>query len=122
MLRWVEARSYVGPDRRGKKRFRLFNRRRVDLSEPLPGVQVLLRLLHLRVLDLKTAREAMAQFRERVNAASHATREVGQTESAAHLDQVKRKLRVVNASGEHLSPADAEEIQQSVTSALAALR
>lgn len=119
MLRWVDALTYVGLDRRRKQpRFRFFERRRTDVSEPLPGVQVLLRLLHLRVLDLNTAREALAQFRERVGVAAEATRHVGQIESAAHLDQVKQKLKDVGT----LTPAATEEIQQQVTKALAALR
>lgn len=101
---------------------RLIDRRRVNLSEPLPGIQVLLRQLHLRVLDLETARVALAEFRLRLGVASEVTREMGQTESAAHLAQAERKLTEIDRGGASPTRGDADEIKASIANALSAFR
>lgn len=119
VMRWVEVASYVGLDRRKRKRVWLFNRRRRDLSEPVPGVQVLLRLLHLRTLDVRTLRETLPQFRERLALATRVTRELGQDDAAICLDDARKKL------GRHSGDADSAElleVEVSVKSALTALR
>jgi hypothetical protein len=122
-MRWVEERSYVGPDRRRARKFRLFDRRTEDRSIPLPAIQVLLRQLHLKVLDVATAREAIAQFQFRVQIASQATQERGEEESAQILARVERKLEAKGeASDETLTQRETAEIQGLVTDALCALK
>ena len=119
-MRWVEQRSYVGPDRRREARFRLFDRRRKDQSVPLPAIQVLLRQLHLRVLDVATAREALDQFQLRVQVASRASQDRGEHESARLLADVERKIE--EKAAERLTNTETSEIQGLVTDALCALR
>jgi hypothetical protein len=121
-VRWVEQRSYVGPDRRRESKFRLFDRRRKDESVPLPAIQVLLRQLHLRVLDLATAREALAQFHLRVRVASQVTQTHGELESARLLSDVERRIEARHGVQGGVSPNEADEIQGLVTDALCALQ
>jgi hypothetical protein len=121
LVRWIELRSYVGPDRRRIKKFRLFERRKKDLSSNLPAVEVLLRQLHLRVLDVATAREAIAQFHLRLTVATAAARSNDQREAAAQLALVQTKLTQSQAKG-GLCSKDVEEMQELTASALTALR
>ncbi|MBL8544366.1 MAG: hypothetical protein JNJ63_11225 [Hyphomonadaceae bacterium] len=120
-MRWVETRAYAGPDRRKRKRFRWFSRRKQDRSSPLPAIQVMLRQLHLRVLDVETAREALAQYQMRLHIAQKALRAEGQTEAALCLAAVEQTLRDVQRSGE-FSSAAANEMHERAAAALCALR
>lgn len=120
-MRWVEARSYVGPDRRKGGRFWLFDRRKADLASNLPAIQVLLRQLHLRVLDVATAREAVEQFQLRLSVASTSLRQAGQVEAAHHLSAITAKLDHCQVQGE-LTSQDIQEVQERSAAALCALR
>lgn len=120
-MRWVETRFYSGPDRRERKRFRLFERRKTDQSMDLPAVQVMLRQLHLRVLDVETAREQLAQFDRRLQLAAEMLQRAGETEAVTHLAVVRRKLKESGKKGV-LESADATEVQERTAAALCALK
>jgi hypothetical protein len=120
-MRWVEVRSYIGPDRRRGSKFWLFERRKADLSTGLPAIQVLLRQLHLRVLDVATAREAIDQFHLRLSVASNALQQAGQDEAASHLSHIADKLEQCQQKGD-LSSQDIQEVQEQSAAALCALR
>jgi hypothetical protein len=120
-VRWVELRSYVGPDRRRFKTFRLMERRKADLSVRVPAIQVLLRQLHLRVLDVATAREALARFHLRLSVASAVAHEGGQSEAAVHLSSIERKLAECADDG-GMTAKHADEVQELTANALCALR
>lgn len=93
-MRWVESRVYCGPDRRERKGFfRWFERRKKDQSMNLPAVQVMLRQLHLRVLDVETAREQLVQFDRRLQVAADMLQRAGEAEAVTHLAVVRQKLR-----------------------------
>lgn len=120
-MRWVETRAYCGPDRRERKLFRWLERRRQDESMDLPAVQVMLRQLHLRVLDVETAREQLAHFGRRLEAAEGALQRAGETEAVTHLAVVRRKLCESEKKGA-LKGADATEVQERTAAALCALK
>src|SRR5690606_40909146 len=79
------------------------------------------RQLHLRVLDVATAREAIAQFHLRLTVATAAARSNDQREAAAQLALVQTKLTQSQAKG-GLCSKDVEEMQELTASALTALR
>lgn len=120
-MRWVETRTYAGPDRRERKRWRLFERRKADLSMSLPAVQVLLRQLHLRVLDVETAREQLVQFERRLKVAADVLREAGESEAVVHISVIKQKLSESRKKGA-LAGSDATEVHERTAAALCALR
>jgi hypothetical protein len=120
-MRWVETRRYAGPDRRATKCFRLFDRRKVDRATALPAIQVMLRQLHLRVLDVETAREAVAQYQLRLSVARAALRDSGQIQAAEQLAQIERTLRTSRQKGV-LTPQDLDAVQDYAAAALCALR
>lgn len=120
-MRWVETRSYIGPDRRREKRLRFFDRRNRDDSVALPAVQVLLRQLHLRVLDVQTAREALSEFELRVSVTANALRNEGQGEAVTHLKVIETKVAASLEQGA-LAPKDAELVQAQAAAAICALR
>lgn len=119
-MRWVESRTYAGPDRRERKRFRLFNRRKQDESMDLPAVQMMLRQLHLRVLDVETAREQLAQFNRRLQVASDLLDRAGETEAVTHLAVVRQTLTKSCKKGA-LSSGDATEVHERTAAALCSL-
>lgn len=120
-MRWVQVKSYLGPDRRKRIRGRLLDRRRKDEAMDLPAVQVLLRQLHLRVLDIQTAREALRDFQFRLQITQRRLREAGEREAATHIADIERRLARGIAVG-RLEDKDAEHIQDSAAAALCALR
>jgi hypothetical protein len=121
-MRWVESRVYSGPDRRKRKSFfRWFDRRKKDQSMDLPAVQVMLRQLHLRVLDVETAREQLAQFDRRLQVATDTLRRAGETEAVTHLVVVRQKLRESGKKGA-LKGVDATEVQERTAAAICALK
>lgn len=121
-MRWVDSRAYSGPDRRERKAFfRWFERRKKDQSMDLPAVQVMLRQLHLRVLDVETAREQLAQFDRRLLVAADTLQRAGETEAVIHLAVVRQKLRECGKKGA-LKGADATEVQERTAAALCALK
>ena len=121
-MRWVETRMYSGQDRRERKPFfRLFERRKKDQSMDLPAVHVMLRQLHLRVLDVETAREQLAQFDRRLLIATDMLQRAGETEAVAHLAVVRQKLLEGGRKGA-LKGADATEVQERTAAALCALK
>lgn len=119
-MRWVESRNYAGPDRRERKRFRLLDRRKKDLAMNLPAVQVMLRQLHLRVLDVETAREQLVAFDRRLKLAAELLQQAGETEAVVHLAVIKQKLRESGKKG-GLKGSDATEVQERTAAALVAL-
>jgi hypothetical protein len=121
-MRWVESRAYLGPDRRARKAFfRWFDRRKKDQSMDLPAVQVMLRQLHLRVLDVETAREQLAQFDRRLQIAADMLQRAGETDAVTHLAVVRQKVREGGRKGA-LKGADATEVQERTAAALCALK
>lgn len=120
-MRWVETRSFCGPDRRERKRFRFFERRKKDEAMDLPAVQVMLRQLHLRVLDVETAREQLVQFDRRLEVAAEALQRAGELEAVTHLAAVRRRLHESGRKG-GLKGADATEVQERTAAALCALK
>lgn len=121
-MRWVESRNYVGPDRRRKAAFfRWVERRKKDCSSALPAAQVMLRQLHLRVLDLATAREAVVDFHTRLQVTATALQKEGQKEAAAQLEQARKGLAGAVAGG-GIDSKSAEELQQRAVAALVAMR
>ncbi|MBC7769397.1 MAG: hypothetical protein H7124_11480 [Phycisphaerales bacterium] len=121
-MRWIESRAYSGPDRRERKVFcRWFERRKKDQSMELPAVQVMLRQLHLRVLDVETAREQLAQFDRRLEVAADLLQRAGEAEAVTHLAVVRQKLRESGKKG-GLKGADATEVQERTAAALCALK
>lgn len=120
-MRWVETRLYVGPDRRTAKRFRWLNRRTVDRATPLPAAQVMLRLIHLRILDVETAREAVAQYQLRLSVAKTALQQGGETAAADHLAKIESRLLLSRRKGA-LTPDDLNAVQDHAVAALSALR
>jgi hypothetical protein len=121
-MRWVESRVYCGPDRRERKGFfRWFERRKKDQSMNLPAVQVMLRQLHLRVLDVETAREQLVQFDRRLQVAADMLQRAGEAEAVTHLAVVRQKLRESGKKGA-LKGADATEVQERTAAALCALK
>jgi hypothetical protein len=120
-MRWVQIKSYAGPDRRKGNRWRLFDRRKRDAAIDLPALQVLLRQLHLRVLDVQTAREALLDFQTRLQVARTRLCEAGETEAASHIRIIETKLARGIAQG-RLEDKDAEHMQDSAAAALCALR
>lgn len=119
-MRWVESRTYAGPNRRERKRFRLFDRRKKDESMDLPAVQIMLRQLHLRVLDVETAREQLAQFDRRLQVASDSLKRAGEMEAVTHLEVVRQTLMKSGKKGA-LNGSDATEVQERTAAALCAL-
>jgi hypothetical protein len=83
-------------------------------------VQVMLRQLHLRVLDVETAREQLAQFDRRLQVAAEMLRRAGETEAVTHLAIVRQKLRESGKKGV-LKGADATEVQEHTAAAPCAL-
>jgi hypothetical protein len=121
-MRWIESRAYSGPDRRERMAFfRWFERRKKDQSMDLPAVQVMLRQLHLRVLDVETARVQLAQFDRRLQVAADMLQRAGENEAVTHLVVVRQKLRESRKKGA-LRGADATEVQERTAAALCALR
>ena len=121
-MRWIESRVYAGPDRRERRAlFRWFERRKRDQSMDLPAVQVMLRQLHLRVLDVETAREQLAQFDRRLQVAADMLQRAGETDAVTHLAVVSQKLRESGKNG-ILNGADATEVQERTAAALCALK
>lgn len=120
-MRWVENGVFSGPDRRAKKRFRFFERRKRDESMDLPAVHVMLRQLHLRVLDVETAREQLVEFDRRLKLASELLQRAGESEAVVHLAVIKRKLKESSKKG-GLKGGDATEVQERTAAALCALK
>ena len=111
-MRWVETRAYIGPDRRRASAFfRWVERRKKDCSTALPAAQVMLRQLHLRVLDLVTAREAVADFQNRLHVTTSALQKEGQHEAAAELSKASDRLASAWVDG-GVTPNSAEELQE----------
>jgi hypothetical protein len=122
VMRWIESRIYSGPDRRERRAFfRWFERRKKDRSMDLPAVQVMLRQLHLRVLDVETAREQLAQFDRRLQVATDMLQRAGETEAVTHLAVVRQKLGESAKKGT-LKGVDATEVQERTAAALCALK
>ena len=121
-MRWVDTRAYVGPDRRRKSMFfRWLERRKKDCSTHLPAAQVMLRQLHLRILDLTTAREAISDFETRLRVTADALHQEGQAEAAAHIELASVKLANAWVEG-GVTPNKAEELQERAAAALIAMR
>ncbi len=119
-MRWVEWRSYTGLDRRRNSKPRLFERRKVDISEPLPPVHALLRQLHIRLFDLEMTPDAASQFRLRLKVAAQAAQTSGQSQSVLHLRDAES---VLARRGQRTLPTEERErVGALVKQALSALR
>ena len=119
-MRWVEWRSYAGLDRRRTARSRLIERRKVDLSEPLPPVHALLRQLHIRLFDLEMTADAAPQFRFRLQVAAGAAQTSGQSDIAVFLRQADGVL--ARCGQRSIAAQDREAVGALVKQALGALR
>lgn len=63
---WIDLANYFGPNRRGRSKvFRVRERRREDLSGPVPSLNVALRKLKLQIFNASSGPNA-AMFAERV--------------------------------------------------------
>ena len=61
-MRWVDVKSYVGWDRRGKRGLRLFDRRSESVVSTPPSLATALRQLRMRCFDLKDAEGVCLTF------------------------------------------------------------
>jgi hypothetical protein len=119
-MRWVEWRSYTGLDRRRSSKLRVFDRRKVDISEPLPPVHALLRQLQMRLFDLEMTPDAASQFRLRLKVAAHAAQTSGQPHTTLYLREADG---VLARSGQgSLAESEREQVGAFVKQALGALR
>lgn len=92
MLIWVQSADFIGRCRRAVQRgFRIGERRKRDLGEPLPALATLLRQLSLH--DLSAPDPALrAHFRVRLEAAIALAGDQEQTACAAILAELAFKL------------------------------
>jgi hypothetical protein len=90
-MRWVDVKSYVGWDRRGKRSIRLLERRTVSNDTAPPSLATALRQLRLRSLDLQDA-EGVAAFRVRAGAAAQLAEGCGEVSVGKRLGRLSERL------------------------------
>ena len=101
-MRWVDVKSYVGLDRRGKRARRLFDRRGESIDTNPPSLATALRQLRLRCLDLHDA-EGVAAFRERAGAIAQLAEAAGQVGVSGRLMRLNEQLEAWS-EGADLAP------------------
>jgi hypothetical protein len=90
-MRWVDVKSYVGLDRRGKRGRRLFDRRGESADSTPPSLATALRQLRLRCFDIQDA-EGVTAFRERAAAIAQLAEAVGETSAAVAIMRLSDRL------------------------------
>ena len=91
-MRWVDVKSYVGWDRRGKRSVRLFERRSESSDTTPPSLATALRQLRLRCLDLQDA-EGVAAFRARAVATAQLAERCGEAKVGERLTRLSEQLQ-----------------------------
>jgi len=91
-MRWVDVKSYVGLDRRGKRGLRLFDRRSESIDSNPPSLATALRQLRLRCFDVQDA-EGVAAFCERTGAIAQLAEATGEAAVAMRLARLNERTK-----------------------------
>lgn len=118
---WVDTDSYIGPDRRQRREFRLLERRRSNMARPAPSLAVLLRQLSLHTLEVHLGdRTTLANCMMRIEAIADLARGRGENGAALWLEALARKIK---RTSERRVRAEASDIiAHHVQCAMAALK
>jgi hypothetical protein len=91
MPSWVDHKNYVGPDRRGKRKMRLNERRELDYGGSAPSLSAAVRQLRMHVLEAHGP-EGAAKFVQRVKAVAWLAEQVNELKAAAHLHKIAQVM------------------------------
>jgi hypothetical protein len=97
-MSWIDDGDYFGPDRRLKRRLRVFDRRRLDSAHEPPSLAALLRKLHIWASAVAAEGEdGLSRYRARVQTVAKLADERRQPGVHAWLDELDRELERAQA-------------------------
>ncbi len=99
-MRWIEIDSFIGLDRREARKFRVLERRRVDVSMRLPALATKLRQMRVQAQGARSTEQRLAIARQAAASASLAAH-IGQSLVGQRLKALADRLE---AQGE--TPAE----------------
>ena len=101
-MRWIESQSFIGLDRRSTRKFRVIERRRIDLSSRLPSLPTKLRQMRVQAMGAGRPDVRLALARQVIASAGLAKHQ-GYIEVAERLKALAENL--TSPPSEPLTPS-----------------